>query len=149
MLKINELKGHRIGALDYGRKRTGFAVCDEFHITVNPKVVFDISDEKFWDKLLNSFQKERIDAIVVGLPLRDDDNNKEFIDEINDFIEILKQKSGLSVFTTDESFSSKSAVRTMIDIGYGKKKRAKKGNTDRIAASIILRDFLNELDYIK
>ena len=149
MLKINELKGHRIGALDYGRKRTGFAVCDEFHITVNPKEVFDISEDNFWDKLLICFHRERIDAVVVGLPLREDNNNKEFIDEINDFIEILKQKSGLCVFTTDESFSSKSAIRTMIDIGYGKKKRAKKENTDKIAASIILRDFLNELEYLK
>ena len=149
MLKINELKGHRIGALDYGRKRTGFAVCDEFHITVNPKEVFDITDDKFWEKLLFCFHRERLVAMVVGLPLRDDDTNKEFLDEIYEFIELLKQKSGLSVFTTDESFSSKTAVRTMIEIGYGRKKRAKKENTDRIAATIILRDFLSELEFIK
>jgi putative holliday junction resolvase len=145
LLKINELTGKRIGSLDYGKKRTGFAVCDEFHITVTPKEVFDSSDRKFFDKLINIFQKERIEALVVGIPIREDENNKEFLDELNNFIEVIKQKSGLSVFTTDESFSSKSAIRTMLDIGYRKKKRAEKGNTDKIAAAIILRDFLNEL----
>ncbi|MFC2130983.1 hypothetical protein ACFLSQ_06075 [Bacteroidota bacterium] len=29
-----ELKNKRIGAIDYGKKRLGFAVCDELHISI-------------------------------------------------------------------------------------------------------------------
>ena len=47
-----ESKGHRIASVDYGKKRLGYAVCDEFHISITPKKVFNmyilqVMDKKF------------------------------------------------------------------------------------------------------
>lgn len=139
------LKGKVIAGIDYGRKRTGMAICDMFHITVNPKYIFDTSSDKFLLEVTNAIKADNVEAVVVGVPFREDDNNDEFISEIYNFINFLEQEIKLSVYTIDEGFSSKAAVREMLNIGYKKKKRAVKGNTDKIAASIILREFLNEI----
>ena len=38
-----EASGRRIASVDYGKKRLGYAVCDEFHISISPKKVFNPS----------------------------------------------------------------------------------------------------------
>ncbi len=138
----NELKNKRIAAIDYGKRRIGIAVCDILHITVTPKLLIDTKFEDKFTRIAKFVQEESIDALVVGIPERDDDKNKEFIDEIKNFIEKIKEITGLNVYEQDESYSTIDAVNTMISIGYGKKKRREKGNKDKIAAAIILRNFL-------
>lgn len=139
-----EISGKRVAAVDYGKKRVGLAVSDEMHITSSPRKTLIADDENFWSDLLEFLQFERIGVVVVGVPYRLDDKNKEWILEIKNFIKELTEKSGLPVYEYDESYSSKRAVSTMVEIGKKKKKRAQKGNTDMIAAAIILRDFLKE-----
>jgi putative Holliday junction resolvase len=135
----------KLAGIDYGQKRLGIAVCDSLHITVTPFAVLDPSDEKFWLKLLRLVSEERIEGFVIGIPYRDDDTNDAFISEIKQFIIDLKSKCTLPVYEMDEYLSTRSAVKTMISIGYSKKKRAKKGNKDKIAAAIILREYLNTI----
>ena len=141
-----ELKNKRIAAIDYGKRRIGIAVCDIFHITVTPKLLIDTKKDNKFEIISRFIQDESIDALVVGIPVRDDDKNKEFIDEIKSFINHLKEISTLNVYEQDESFSTIEAVNTMINIGYGKKKRREKGNKDKIAAAIILRNFLQSIE---
>lgn len=142
----NALKGKRLAAIDYGRRRVGFAVCDEFHITTSPRGVFILTSDDFWDELLAALKREYAAAVILGVPLRHDNEETELIKEIYEFAEELKEKSGLNVITYDEAFSSKRAVQTMLQIGTKKKKRAKKGSKDEFAAAIILRDFLNSIE---
>lgn len=148
MSKYPDFKGKRLGAIDFGRKRVGFAVCDEFHITVNPRKFYLFDSISFWDDLLNDLKKENLSAVIVGVPYRLDNQETDVIKSIKEFIDELKNKSGLEIIPFDESFSSKKAMKTMIEIGYKKKKRAQKGNTDQIAAAVILRDFLKELELL-
>ena len=68
------------------------------------------------------------------------------IKEIICFIDELKQKITIPVYEFDENFSSKEAMLTMINIGKKKKQRATKTNIDKIAAAIILRNFLKEIE---
>jgi RNase H-fold protein (predicted Holliday junction resolvase) len=56
----------------------------------------------------------------------------------------LSQNTDFDVFTIDESFTSQRATETMIEIGKKKSTRSEKGQKDKIAAAIILRDFLDE-----
>lgn len=142
----SELLGKRLASLDYGRKRVGFAVCDELHITVSPRKFYDITDAKFWDNLLADLVAERVYAIIVGVPYRHDNVETEMIIEIKSFIEDVKTRTSLPVYEQDEAFSSKVAMTTMIGIGKKKKKRAQKGSADMVAAAVILRDFLHELE---
>ncbi|MGA2297317.1 MAG: Holliday junction resolvase RuvX [FCB group bacterium] len=140
------LKGKRIAGIDYGRKRTGLAVCDEFHITVSPRRFFLMDSVNFWDELLEALKSERVEAIVVGVPYRLDEIVTDLIKEILDFIKELELKSNITVIPYDESYSSHKSLQTMLEIGVKKKQRAKKGNMDKIAAAVILRDFLQELE---
>lgn len=140
------LKGLRLAGIDYGLKRVGCAVTDELHITFNPKLLLDPNKDDFWEKLLDFLNNDNIGAIVVGVPYRDDDIENPLIDTIKIFIDQLKEKSGLDVYEQDESFSSVGAASLMVSMGKKKKKRAEKGQKDMVAAAIILRDFLKEIE---
>ncbi len=143
----SHLKGVRIGAIDYGLKRVGFAVCDELHVTANPKKVLDPTKDKFWDELTALLKAERVGAVIVGVPWRLDNKETEIIEKIYQFIKELKNVTGLEIIPRDESFTTKRAVETLIAIGKKKKKRAEKGMHDIIAAAVLLREFLKEIDF--
>jgi len=144
MNSIKVLKGRRIGAIDYGRKRIGFAVSDELHITISPREVFYTDDEDFREKLFSQIRNYDLGALVIGLPLRVDNKETELIAEIKDFAESIKNSLNIPIYFQDESFSSKYASDTMIAIGKKKKQRSRKEEKDKIAACIILRDFIDE-----
>ncbi len=144
--KYKHLKGKRLAALDYGRKRVGFAVCDEFHITVSPRKVFDFASPDFFNNLREEIEKENASALVLGIPLRNDNQETEIIKEILRLKEDIEEKIGVDVILHDESFSSVRASETMISIGKKKKQRSRKGSKDLIAAAIILRDFLQTIE---
>lgn len=139
------LKGKRLAGLDYGRKRVGFAICDEFHITVSPRRVFDFTSASFFDDLINALKDEKVYAVVLGIPLRTDNEETEIIREIKQLKSDLESKIGIEVILHDEAFSSIRATETMIAIGKKKKKRSQKSSKDLIAAAIILRDFLDTI----
>jgi putative Holliday junction resolvase len=141
---METLKGKRIGALDFGLKRIGFAVCDELHIVVSPRGFFENTPE-LWQHLAEAFAKERLGAVVVGVPYRTDGTRTNIIDAVERFVDALRSRTALPVLTMDEAFSSRGAVQTMVRSGVKKKRRAEKGRTDAVAAAIILRDFLEEL----
>lgn len=142
----NEITGRRILGIDFGLKRVGTAVTDEFHVTLTPREVFDFSSPDFYNKIVEFIDKENIGVIVVGIPVSKSISNKKIIEEISKFSEKIHELTGKNVFSIDESYSSREAVRTMVEVGKKKKKRSKKGETDKIAAAIILRDFLSMYD---
>ena len=141
-----KLAGKRIGSIDYGQKRLGLAVCDELHISIRPLSVLNPSKDDFWTELVSYIEKERISSLVVGMPYRLDNQRTDLMREIEEFVIELKSRTGLDVYECDESFSTSMAGEMMFRIGKKKKSRAKKGNKDLIAAAIILRDFLNEME---
>lgn len=142
-MKIN-IKGKRLAAIDYGKRRIGVAVCDIFHIAITPITTIDRNDKNSFDKLVTLLTNEKAEALVVGIPIKHDGSESEIAGEIKEFAELLHKSTDLNVYFQDEAYSSKNAVRTMLEIGTKKKNRRRKGNTDRFAAAIILREFLNE-----
>ena len=141
-----QLNGKRIGAIDYGRRRTGFSVCDELHISITPKKVFNPQDENFLKDFSNTLLEMNIGALVVGVPFRLDEKKTDVIEEIESFISTIKDLTDIPVFIQDEAYSTVRAMETMIHIGKKKKDRRKKESKDLVASAIILRDFLNEMD---
>jgi putative Holliday junction resolvase len=140
----SEIYGIKLAGIDFGRKRIGIAVCDRFHVAVRPLANLDYTDDNFWDNFISMLKNESVEAAVVGVPFREDNKNKELIDDIESFIDDLKAKSGFSVYQYDEFFSSKDASRNMIQAGVRKSKRKEKGMLDQFAAAVILRNFLDE-----
>lgn len=141
-----DIKNKKLAGVDYGMKRVGLAVCDEFHVTTSPRKTLLRDSDDFWSELTDALDFESVEGVVVGLPERPDGKNDELIAEIRDFAERLKQLTGLPVYFHDEYLTSKTATRVMIEIGKKKKKRSRKGEKDKVAAALILRNFLDEND---
>lgn len=132
----------RILAIDYGKKRTGLAVTDPLQIIATALDV--IESPKLFSYLKTYFQKEPVDVIVIGLPKTLRNEEEEMARLVRSVAEQLRNTfPDKPLHFLDERFTSKIALRTMIDSGTKKKDRREKGNVDKISATIILQDFLN------
>lgn len=140
------IKGKRLAGIDYGLKRVGFSICDEFHITVTPKNTFQRQSDYFWRDFLEAVRSNNVGALVVGVPFGYEERKSNIAKDVMKFIEELKKRTDLKIIPFDESFSSYEAMNTMIKIGKKKKKRAVKETKDMIAAAVILRSFLQEIE---
>ncbi|MCX8055872.1 MAG: Holliday junction resolvase RuvX [Ignavibacteria bacterium] len=141
-IKTN-IKGSRILGVDFGLKRVGLAVSDELGITTTPLDTLDYSKQDFWERLITIINKQKVKACVVGVPFHEKQTDTDIINALNVFVDLLRSKSGMDVYVFDESFTSRNAVQTMLAINKPKKKRSQKGEKDKIAAALILRNFLD------
>ncbi len=131
----------RILAVDYGLKRTGLAVTDPLRIIATAlDTVPTIELLKYLSAYL---QKENVDEFVVGMPKTLLNEDSQIAPQVRVFIEQLKKTfPDKPIHLADERFTSRMAMRTMIDGGMKKKDRQVKGNVDKISATIILQSFL-------
>ncbi|MEC5156910.1 Holliday junction resolvase RuvX [Chryseobacterium sp. MP_3.2] len=133
----------QILAVDYGKARCGLAVTDDFQIiasglqTVETKNIFDF--------LSKYFTENEVESMVVGLPTDLKGNLNEIEIHILKFIEKFRlQFPEISVHRFDERFTSKMASFAISQSGKSKKKREEKGLIDKISATIILQNFLEQ-----
>ena len=133
----------RIMAIDYGTKRVGLAVTDPMQIIAT---ALDTIDEKTsLDYLKNYFEKEDVERIILGYATRDDGTDTHSTPHIRKFRTLLeKQFPNTPIEYRDEAFTSQLAMESMIASGVKKKDRRKKGNLDKLSATIILQEYLNE-----
>lgn len=131
----------RILAIDYGTKRTGIAVTDDFQLiasgltTVETKTLFSFLKEYM--------TSEKVDLVLVGEPKQKDGTHSDVEVEIQKFLTQFSELfPNLVVKRVDERFTSKMAFQTMIDSGLKKKQRRNKALIDEISATIILQDYL-------
>lgn len=132
----------RILAIDYGTKRIGLAVTDPLKIIASPLTTVKSGEfDNFFDDYM---KKEVVEALVVGYPVQMNNTPSESVRYINPFIKKIKKKYPLlPVHLADERFTSKIALKTIIDGGVKKKDRQDKSLVDKISASIILQSFLD------
>ena len=131
----------RILAIDYGRKRTGLAVTDVLRITATPLLTIDTNKLIEW--LTEYFAHEPVDEVVVGHPTQMNGQDSESMNYIRPFMGVFKKNFPTKPITMfDERFTSVLAHRAMIDGGMKKKNRQDKAVVDKIAACIILEDYL-------
>lgn len=132
----------RIIALDYGKKRTGIAVTDEFQLIASGLTT--IATHELLIFLKRYIAEEKVTMIVIGEPKQMDNSPSESERFITPFLAQLKKTfPELPIERQDERFTSKLAVRTMIDGGLKKKQRRDKALIDEISATIILQAYLN------
>jgi len=131
----------RILALDYGGKRTGIAVTDEFQIIASGLAT--IATKELLAYLENYFKTENVELVLVGEPKQMNNTPSQSEAAIQEFLKKFKEKFPLmEMKRVDERFTSKMAVKTMIDSGLKKKKRQNKALLDEISATIILQTYL-------
>ena len=133
----------RIVALDYGRKRTGIAATDMLQMIANS--ITTLPSAQVIPFLVAYAAKEQVDSFVVGYPRQMNNTLSESVTFIVPLIALLRKTfPDKAVFLTDERFTSKIAVQTMISGGVKKKDRQNKALIDAISATIILQSFLEQ-----
>jgi putative Holliday junction resolvase len=139
-------------AIDYGKKRLGLALSDEFGITSRPFATWTrINRRRDLARLRELVGKEKIRRIIVGLPLRLNGTPSEMSEEARSFGLRVEKAIGLPVEMVDERLSSWEAQETIIRNDPGKRSRSASGRNeskktnaiDDVAAAIILRDYLD------
>ena len=131
----------RILAIDFGRKRTGLAVSDTLRITANPLLTIETKNLIEW--LQSYFATEQVDEVVIGHPTQMNGQESESMNYIRPFMGVFKKTFPTMPITMfDERFTSVLAHRAMIEGGMKKKDRQNKAVVDKIAACIILEDYL-------
>ena len=131
----------RILAIDYGTKRTGIAVTDEFQIIASGLTT--VNTKELLAFLKDYTTKEKVELFVIGEPKQMNNEVSESEADILPFIEKLKKAiPDIPIVRVDERFTSKMAFQTMIDAGLTKKNRRDKYIIDKISATIILQGYL-------
>ncbi len=136
----------RILAIDYGRKRCGIAVTDPLKIIANG--LETVATHKLMDFLKEYMSREDVELIVMGQPTQLNGHPSESMRYITPFLNRLKKEMpDVPVKMVDERFTSTIAHKAMIDGGMKKSDRRDKARVDTIAASIILNDYLQSLQF--
>ncbi|MGB3617870.1 MAG: Holliday junction resolvase RuvX [Catalinimonas sp.] len=133
----------RLLAVDWGAKRTGLAVTDPQQLIAS--ALTTVRTHELIDFLKQYDTTEGIAAFVVGEPRRLDNTPTHATAPTEAFVRRLrKQFPDKAVHRVDERFTSRMALRAMIDAGSKRKDRRRKENIDKVSAAIILQSFLEQ-----
>ena len=131
----------RILAIDFGIKRTGIAITDDFQIIASGLTT--IPSETAITFLKDYFSKENVEKVIIGEPKQMNGQPSESAEMIEKFVfKFQKEFPKMQLERVDERYTSKMAFQTMIDSGLKKKQRQNKALIDEIAATILLQDYL-------
>lgn len=134
--------GGRVLAVDYGRRRIGLAISDPTGtIATGMETLLVKSAEEAAQRIASERSNWEYQRIVVGLPLRTSGEPSEMAGEVMEFVERLRELCGVPVETIDERFSSHEAERILH--ATGRRIKGNKAVIDRLAAEVLLRQYLD------
>jgi len=133
----------QILAIDYGKARTGIAATDDLQIIASGLTT--VETPKLVDFLKKYFFENSVDEVVIGLPTDLKGNMSEIETEIQKFISVFeKDFPDKKINRLDERFTSKMASFFISQSGKNKKQRQEKGLIDKVSATILLQNFLEQ-----
>jgi len=133
----------QILSIDYGKVRTGIAVTDDMQIIASGLTT--VETPKLTEFLKSYFNENKVDEIVIGLPTDLKGNMSDIETEIQKFISIFERDfPDKKINRLDERFTSKMASFFISQSGKNKKQRQEKGLIDKVSATIILQNFLEQ-----
>jgi putative holliday junction resolvase len=133
----------RILAIDYGTKRVGIAVTDPLQIIASGLTT--VLTPELMDFLKKYCFTEEVERFVVGLPLYPDGNPAQIAQQVDDFVELLKKQfPEIPVSRQDERYTSNDAKQIILQSGIKKQKRRDKALVDKVAAALILEQYMQE-----
>lgn len=133
----------RIMAIDFGLKRTGIAVTDPLKIIASALIT--VPTGEVFDFIKKYCTDEPVEAFVVGLPMYPDGNPAQIAPQADAFAaKLATAYPDKKVHRQDERYTSEDAKRIILNSGIKKQKRRDKSLVDKIAAAIILEQFMQE-----
>jgi putative Holliday junction resolvase len=132
----------RVLCIDYGEKRLGLALSDELRITAQPLGLIEVGGGKTGiEEVIALIAEHDVAEIVLGMPFTLSGEIGRAASQVLHFARELRHRTGLSVATCDERFSTVEGERVLIEGGVKRKKRKKK--VDSVAAAIVLQSYLD------
>lgn len=129
-------------ALDLGERRIGIALSDIMGIIASGLETYErkdlVTDCKYIASLVS---KHGVKEIVVGLPKNMDGTSGERVEKTYEFCEKLKEYTQEKIVYYDERLTTVAAEKLLISADVSRQKR--KTVIDKLAATIILQDYLN------
>ena len=109
----------RVLAIDFGGKRCGIAVTDEFQIIASSLTTVETAT--IFDFLKKYFSNEKVEAVVIGEPKNLNNTDTHATLPVKRFTEKFKQTfPEMPVVMVDERFTSKMAMQSMVMSGVKK-----------------------------
>ena len=131
----------RLLAIDYGERHIGIALSDTDQLIAYPYLTIDTrKTPQFFQRIAEITKQQDIEKIIVGLPLNVDNLETKKSKQIKIFTKGLQNFVSLPIIFWDESFTTKKASEVLKIQKKSMKKN--KSRLDMIAASLILKDFL-------
>lgn len=132
----------RLMGLDYGDRRIGVAISDEFGWTAQGHTVIERrKPEEDLEKIRQIAEAEQVGGVVVGLPKNMNGTVGPRGEICIAFADTLRDILQLPVHLWDERLTTVSAERTLLEADVSRKKR--KQVIDKMAAALILQGYLD------
>ena len=133
----------QVVAIDYGKVRCGIAATDDMQLIAS--ALTTVETKNIFSFLEKYFSENKVETLVIGLPTDLKGNLSEIETDILKFIEKVKELfPEVEIHRFDERFTSKMASFFISQSGKSKKQRQEKGLIDKVSATIILQNFLEQ-----
>lgn len=138
----------RIMGLDYGSKTVGVALSDELLMTAQPfETIFRNGENKLRKtlaRIVEIIEEKDVHLIVLGKPLHLNGTEGERVLRTQEFYESLQKRVHIPIVWVDERLTSVEAKEILSESGI--KKEDIKKYIDSVAASLILKDYMNRIE---
>lgn len=128
-------KNGKLMGIDWGSRRTGVAVSYMDGMIVSARPVISMSQyshQELAEKILKIVIEEKIDGIVIGLPMRMDGSESETTMHVREFADALAEKTDVPIVFIDETLSSVAAQEDMGRVRVHDIKRVLDSNAARV-----------------
>ena len=136
----------RVLGVDLGARRIGLAISDpETRLAFPLDAIKSQGTTRDIDTLRTLLEKRGVERVVVGLPLHLDGRSGPEVDAVRRFASALERATGISVELLDERWTSLQAERALRETSTRaqRRKRRRSGDLDSMAATILLRTWLD------
>ena len=135
-------KYYKTMALDLGERRIGTALSDLMGIIASGLETYERKNPELDCEYISKLVvKHGVKEIVVGLPKNMDGTCGDRVEKTYSFCEILKKYTDAKIVYFDERLTTVAAEKLLISADVSRQKR--KTVIDKLAATIILQDYLN------
>lgn len=122
--------------IDWGTKRIGLAVGKE----IPYELATLENNEKIFDRILKLCQQEKIERVIVGMPILESGDDGENSGKINEFAQKLKKITGLPIYFEPENLTTQTALELLRETGATPSEINDK--IDQTSARLILEQYI-------
>ena len=122
--------------IDWGTKKIGLAIGSEIPYEL---AILD-NNEDVYEKIVKLCQQEKIERIVIGMPIMDSGEEGNFGDRIEKFARKLKEVAKRPIYFEPENLTTQTALELLKEKGASPEEIEQK--VDQLAARLILEQYI-------